>query len=138
MMLAIVTMLCVTLSLLLTINAVSLHTHQFQASHQSRIANGYRLHHAALPRKLMVKKKVESYEAKGLVTTNEQSKPSSGESHKHGEEIDVIAHAAKGTRQEWIEGSDPTHEFFTMDYSHVRRRPPIHNKSSPKTITNSP
>ncbi|KAI3700065.1 hypothetical protein L2E82_44680 [Cichorium intybus] len=91
------------------------------------VSNGYRLHHAALPRKLMVNKKVESYEAKGLVTTNEQSKPSSGESHKNGEEIDVIVHAAKGTRQEWIEGSDPTHEFFTMDYSHVRRRRPIHN-----------
>lgn len=61
-----------------------------------------------------------------------------GELHKILVEVDVIVHVAKGTRQEWIEGSDTTHEFFTMDYSHVRRRWPIHNKSSLKTIINSP
>lgn len=39
-----------------------------------------------------------------------------GEFHKkRREEVEVMVHAAKGTRQEWIEGSDPTHEFFTMD-----------------------
>lgn len=32
--------------------------------------------------------------------------------------------------QEWKEGIDPSH-FFTMDYSHIRRRRPIHNKSLP-------
>ncbi|XP_057481986.1 protein GOLVEN 6 [Actinidia eriantha] len=35
-----------------------------------------------------------------------------------------------GTRQEWMEGTD-TSEFFTMDYTKVRRRRPIHNKSLP-------
>ncbi|XP_050225592.1 uncharacterized protein LOC126675061 isoform X2 [Mercurialis annua] len=35
-----------------------------------------------------------------------------------------------GTRQEWVERAD-TSEFFTMDYSRVRRRRPIHNKSLP-------
>nr|GMD27385.1 probable root meristem growth factor 8 [Ipomoea batatas] len=43
-------------------------------------------------------------------------------------------HARKGTRQEWMEGSDRdtvTSEFYTMDYHWVRRRRPIHNKSFP-------
>lgn len=35
-----------------------------------------------------------------------------------------------GTRQEWVEGGD-TSQYFTMDYSHVKRRRPIHNKSLP-------
>ena len=35
-----------------------------------------------------------------------------------------------GTMQEWMEGADMS-QFFTMDYSHVRRRRPIHNKSVP-------
>lgn len=38
---------------------------------------------------------------------------------------------SSGTRQEWMEGED-TSEFFTMDYSKVRRRLPIHNKSRPE------
>ncbi|KAJ0038129.1 hypothetical protein Pint_23444 [Pistacia integerrima] len=39
-------------------------------------------------------------------------------------------HGGKGTRQEWVEGTD-TSQYFTMDYSHVKRRRPIHNKSLP-------
>lgn len=35
-----------------------------------------------------------------------------------------------GTMKEWMEGADMS-QFFTMDYSHVRRRRPIHNKSVP-------
>ncbi|KAI3729622.1 hypothetical protein L6452_18283 [Arctium lappa] len=138
MMIVIVTMLCVTLSLLLTINASSLHTHQLQASIELAKEH-HQLDQPALPRKLMVNKKVEGYEAHDLVSYNEQNKASSDESHKKGETEEVVmVHAAKGTRQEWIERSDPTHEFFTMDYSHIRRRRPIHNKSFPKTIANSP
>ncbi|ONI31120.1 hypothetical protein PRUPE_1G293600 [Prunus persica] len=38
---------------------------------------------------------------------------------------------SSGTWQEWMEGED-TSEFFTMDYSKVRRRRPIHNKSRPE------
>lgn len=40
--------------------------------------------------------------------------------------------AAIRTWREWVEaeGSD-TSQYFTMDYSHVRRRRPIHNKSLP-------
>ncbi|XP_030514564.1 protein GOLVEN 6-like isoform X2 [Rhodamnia argentea] len=36
----------------------------------------------------------------------------------------------RGTWREWGEGTDPT-QYFTMDYSQVRRRRPIHNKSLP-------
>ena len=35
-----------------------------------------------------------------------------------------------GKREEWEEGEDAT-QYFTMDYSRVRRRRPIHNKSTP-------
>ncbi|KAL7610174.1 uncharacterized protein LOC122197116 [Lactuca sativa] len=135
-MLARVTILCVILSLLLAVNAAALHPHQLQASND--FGNEHQHHHSALPRKLMVNRKVNGYEAKDLAASKEQNKPSSGELHKILVEVDVIVHVAKGTRQEWIEGSDTTHEFFTMDYSHVRRRWPIHNKSSLKTIINSP
>ncbi|XP_021815235.1 uncharacterized protein LOC110757813 [Prunus avium] len=38
---------------------------------------------------------------------------------------------SSGTWQEWMEGEN-TSEFFTMDYSKVRRRRPIHNKSRPE------
>ncbi|KAL5725753.1 hypothetical protein ACHQM5_008864 [Ranunculus cassubicifolius] len=34
-----------------------------------------------------------------------------------------------GTRQKWVEGH--MWQYFTMDYSRVRRRRPIHNKSIP-------
>lgn len=36
-----------------------------------------------------------------------------------------------GTWREWVEAGGDTSQFFTMDYSHVRRRRPIHNKSLP-------
>lgn len=45
----------------------------------------------------------------------------------------VVEHGSKGgTWQEErvLEGAD-TSEFFTMDYSKVRRRRPVHNKSTP-------
>ncbi|XAR65318.1 hypothetical protein NMG60_11009403 [Bertholletia excelsa] len=37
----------------------------------------------------------------------------------------------RGTRQEWVEEGPDASLFFTMDYSKVRRRRPIHNKSIP-------
>lgn len=43
---------------------------------------------------------------------------------------EVVLHGSKGTWQEWAEGTD-TSNFFTMDYSKVKRRRPIHNKSIP-------
>ncbi|KAM4121324.1 hypothetical protein ACJW30_03G199600 [Castanea mollissima] len=39
----------------------------------------------------------------------------------------------KGTWREWVERGADESEFYTMDYSSVRRRRPIHNKSMPVT-----
>nr|GEZ07393.1 hypothetical protein [Tanacetum cinerariifolium] len=66
-MMVIVTMLCVTLSPLLTVNAASIDANQLQASHE--LANDhYHPDYQALPRKLMVNYKVEGYEDKDLVS----------------------------------------------------------------------
>ncbi|KAF8039191.1 hypothetical protein BT93_B1674 [Corymbia citriodora subsp. variegata] len=42
----------------------------------------------------------------------------------------TLGKGKRGTWREWAEGADSTH-YFTMDYSQVRRRRPIHNKSLP-------
>ncbi|KAM6548296.1 hypothetical protein CsatB_019972 [Cannabis sativa] len=43
----------------------------------------------------------------------------------------VVRHRSRGTWREWVEGSDTSGDYFTMDYTRVRRRRPIHNKSIP-------
>ncbi|KAK0574218.1 hypothetical protein LWI29_019895 [Acer saccharum] len=61
----------------------------------------------------------------------EEVTPSSGKQYKEEEKvIHGNGNGSKGTRQEWVEGTD-TSQYFTMDYSHVKRRRPIHNKSLP-------
>lgn len=52
-----------------------------------------------------------------------------GESRKGGEEA-----AAAESEQTMHEGSDLT-PLFSMDYTSVRKRRPVHNKSFPTTIT---
>ncbi|XP_043700335.1 uncharacterized protein LOC122651066 [Telopea speciosissima] len=42
----------------------------------------------------------------------------------------VMVNGREGTRQRWIQRKDMW-QFFTMDYSHIRRRQPIHNKAMP-------
>ncbi|TYI36288.1 hypothetical protein E1A91_A03G121900v1 [Gossypium mustelinum] len=37
----------------------------------------------------------------------------------------------RGRRQQWKEGGPDLSHYLTMDYSNVRRRRPIHNKSFP-------
>lgn len=44
----------------------------------------------------------------------------------------VVVHGSKGsTWQEWMDEGADRSEFYTMDYSQVRRRRPVHNKSMP-------
>jgi hypothetical protein len=44
----------------------------------------------------------------------------------------VVVHGSRGsTWQEWMDERADTSEFYTMDYSQVRRRRPVHNKSMP-------
>ncbi|PWA58070.1 hypothetical protein CTI12_AA403580 [Artemisia annua] len=119
MMIVIITMLLfLKVSVLMTTNAVFLHTEQIQASHD--LDYDHHVHSPGLSRKLMPTKKVEGYQ--DLVFYNDQTEPLLGESRKTAEEVMVIG----------AQGSDSTH-FTTMDYSHVRRRRPIHNNSHPKT-----
>ncbi|XP_076921461.1 uncharacterized protein LOC143582869 [Bidens hawaiensis] len=114
----------VLLSLLLFINSVFVNGHQVLSSHDS--AQG----HHAMPRKLMLNLKVESFGDKDLVSYDDDL---SGESHKAGggEEAATITTSSKVSMQE---GSFSTH-MFTMDYTPVRRRRPVHNKALPTTIT---
>lgn len=50
----------------------------------------------------------------------------------HNKEMRKRKHASITTWREWVEaeGSD-TSKYFTMDYSRVRRRRPVHNNSLP-------
>nr|XP_043625887.1 protein GOLVEN 6-like [Erigeron canadensis] len=107
------------LSLLLFTNGASLSVHRMQASHD--LANGHErgLGFHAMPRKLMLEQKViESVKDMKLASYDETS---SGQPHKGEEET------LKVTKQE---GFDST-RAFTMDYTPMRRRRPVHNKSSP-------
>lgn len=53
-----------------------------------------------------------------------------GKVHKKGGD-EAVVHVKKGTWQEWKEGMGDNSQFFTMDYTHVRRRRPIHNRFTP-------
>ncbi|XP_004297198.1 PREDICTED: uncharacterized protein LOC101298991 isoform X2 [Fragaria vesca subsp. vesca] len=137
-----VTMLCILLSTLLTpACAYSLHI-QVQPSTElagKKEVQAFQLH--ALPRKLRL--------AEIEATVVGQEIQDSAPNHKQQQKQNVLAAGAKpliheeeegaevmhrssssGTWQEWREGdADDTSVFFTMDYSQVRRRRPIHNKS---------
>lgn len=60
--------------------------------------------------------------------------PKSGHSENahYYREVAAKAQVRGGTWKEWVEaGASHKSDFFTMDYSHVRRRQPIHNKFVP-------
>ncbi|KAI3817123.1 hypothetical protein L1987_10912 [Smallanthus sonchifolius] len=118
-------LLCVRVSVLMTSNATFLLSNQIQACHE--LGYDQKVLSPKLSRKLMLKNMDEGYGDQELVFYNDKKKALNvGETWKREEEVMVIG----------AQGSDPT-EFTTMDYSHVRRRRPIHNNSSPKP-TNSP
>jgi hypothetical protein len=54
-----------------------------------------------------------------------------GKSSKVGKEQAVVHGSRRSTWQEWMDEGADTSEFHTMDYSLVRRRRPVHNKSMP-------
>ncbi|KAK1416207.1 hypothetical protein QVD17_31996 [Tagetes erecta] len=114
-----IVLLCVKASILMTTNASCFH----ELGNNDQEVYLF----PGLSRKLMLKKMDEGYEDQDLVFNNDKNKALfEGESWKKREEVMVIG----------AQGSDPT-QFTTMDYSHVRRKRPIHNNSSPKS-TNSP
>ncbi|KAD7116697.1 hypothetical protein R6Q59_006570 [Mikania micrantha] len=120
----------VLLSLSRFINSVSVNGNEVLSSPD--LAHGHEqwLVFHAMPRKLMLNPKVESIENKDLVSYNDDL---SGESHIRGGEELPTTTSSKVSIQE---RSYPTH-VFTMDYSPVRRRRPVHNKLLP-TATPSP
>ncbi|KAL2546593.1 uncharacterized protein Fot_15826 [Forsythia ovata] len=85
----------------------------------------------SLPRKFKLKEEanVKSTAAgKDFVPYTKPMDASSG--NKLHLKKDNLMHAAKGTWREWVEGDNKS-EYFTMDYTWVRRRRPIHNKQVP-------
>ncbi|KAF5745341.1 hypothetical protein HS088_TW07G00925 [Tripterygium wilfordii] len=84
-----------------------------------------------LPRKLLHEEVLTDpkYGFQDTILYKQQKKDISGK-HKPGEQK-AMMHGSKGTWKEWMEGSTDASHFFTMDYTHVKRRRPIHNKSLP-------
>ncbi|KAG4165749.1 hypothetical protein ERO13_A13G088200v2 [Gossypium hirsutum] len=84
-----------------------------------------------LPRKLRFTEEAVAFkgnEAHHSIRNSKQKENASGKAYQ--KERGTV-HASRGTRQEWMESGTDISQYFTMDYSHVRRRRPIHNKSLP-------
>ncbi|XP_042500541.1 protein GOLVEN 6-like [Macadamia integrifolia] len=106
------------------------------ASHQTQVPSSLEQVHdlgislTNLPRKLRTVEKPSIVKrCKTEVPKPEEpeanNKDFSGMTHSQ-----VMLNGKEGTRQIWMERKDMW-QFFTMDYSHVRRRQPVHNKSLP-------
>ncbi|KAK8522695.1 hypothetical protein V6N12_056396 [Hibiscus sabdariffa] len=87
-----------------------------------------------------VPRKIRFTEEAVAVKVNEAHRSVSNTKHKehvsgkaYQKEQATLGHGSRGTRQEWVESGSVADisQYFTMDYSHVRRRRPIHNKSLP-------
>ncbi|KAF2282930.1 hypothetical protein GH714_043247 [Hevea brasiliensis] len=88
---------------------------------------------ATLPRKLRVildEKAAPVNDHKSQGSTSSDILQRGDISGKPYQKEENVLRGSRGTRQEWAEGTD-TSQYFTMDYSHVRRRRPIHNKALP-------
>ncbi|GKV50326.1 hypothetical protein SLEP1_g57036 [Rubroshorea leprosula] len=124
-------LLCVVFfALQTTCSSLQIHV---QSSHQQAY-EAQQLSPPTLPRKLMRITEETSSKVNGAqeAIPNKQLSArdnTSGKWNKYQNE-QVQKHGSGGTREEWAEGADSS-QFFTMDYSHVRRRQPIHNKSLP-------
>ncbi|KAL9423537.1 hypothetical protein AB3S75_035595 [Citrus x aurantiifolia] len=130
LMRVITSVLCISLCLLQT-PCASLQI-QLQPSHDVQ-AKEVQLSRPTLPRKL----RVLTAEVKGLAAQDKMTRKedvSAGNTNrlnnKYKNNKEQGVKPGGGTRQEWVEGGD-TSQYFTMDYSHVKRRRPIHNKSLP-------
>ncbi|KAI5574090.1 hypothetical protein POPTR_010G138001v4 [Populus trichocarpa] len=136
-LMAIVTALCICLSVLLVTPSAAMQVHEKQSSHQHAAADD-RIKFSdvpTLPRKLRVlldqeAAQVKSYAARSSTSLNKQKGDNAPGKAYHKEQNGVHGGRPAGTWREWVEGTDTSH-FFTMDYTQVRRRRPIHNKSLP-------
>ncbi|XP_047965559.1 protein GOLVEN 6-like [Salvia hispanica] len=84
----------------------------------------------SLPRKLKLLEvaNVESSAYNGIMLRKRLLEGSAGKK-RIGKEEEVMT-TKRGTWREWVESPNKS-EYFTMDYSWVRRRRPIHNKQIP-------
>ncbi|KAL5826204.1 hypothetical protein ACOSQ4_018001 [Xanthoceras sorbifolium] len=121
----VITLLCFCLSLLIS-PCVSLEI-QVQPSLDKVMNQVQLISVSTLPRKLRFTTEVTIKGHEETVSDNKQEVAHGKEKKK---EEKVMVHGSKGTWQEWLERTE-TSEYFTMDYSHVKRRRPIHNKSLP-------
>ncbi|WJX57964.1 hypothetical protein P8452_43468 [Trifolium repens] len=78
--------------------------------------------------RIFTKKIKESDEARDFVSHKEKDSLLGGKESKKKQNMEV---GNKGTRQEWMEEADDPSQYFTMDYTRVKRRRPIHNKKLP-------
>ncbi|KAL2349099.1 hypothetical protein Fmac_003099 [Flemingia macrophylla] len=82
-----------------------------------------------VPRKLRFNEKVKEDDEAKDHASHEQENSFAAEGKQYDRKQNMV-HGKKGTRQEWMKVDDPS-QYFTMDYSQVRRRRPIHNKKLP-------
>ncbi|KAJ4838504.1 hypothetical protein Tsubulata_030464 [Turnera subulata] len=127
----IATTLCICFSVLLSPSAAA----EIQAKSsllENAARDGIHFPLPIQPRKLRLFENVavKAHAAdQGFTSFNKQKQDVSGKAD-HKQQNVMHGGKAAGTWHEWVEGTD-TSQFFTMDYSHVRRRRPIHNKSLP-------
>ncbi|KAG2702560.1 hypothetical protein I3760_06G095600 [Carya illinoinensis] len=126
--LIVMTTLCVLLLALLTPSA------SLPIRAQSPYENANEVQRDSLP---ALPRKIRLFEDKGyrsqdhFQTYNGQKEYVAGKSYDKDEQVMVHGHGRQGTRQEWVDQGAETSPFYTMDYTHVRRRRHIHNKSMP-------
>ncbi|XP_057995719.1 protein GOLVEN 6 [Hevea brasiliensis] len=123
--------LCLCFSVLLTPCVGIQIQEQVMASRVDEVQ--FSLPAATLPRKLRVilnEKAAPVNDHKSQGSTSSDILQRGDISGKPYQKEENVLRGSRGTRQEWAEGTD-TSQYFTMDYSHVRRRRPIHNKALP-------
>ncbi|WVZ09206.1 hypothetical protein V8G54_013736 [Vigna mungo] len=101
---------------------------QLQDDNMGTVYTNLQLSLPAVPRKLRFTEKVKEDEKARDLGPHKQDDSFAAEKQYHRKQNMVLGN--KGTRQEWMEVDDPS-QYFTMDYTRVRRRRPIHNKKLP-------
>ncbi|XP_061363076.1 uncharacterized protein LOC133306724 [Gastrolobium bilobum] len=133
-MIIIITLLSIFFSALLpTCSSLQIQLQPSLLQHEGAVnAHKQQLSLPTLPRKLKFAEKVKEYdEARDLAShKQEDSLPAATFTGRQYHRKQNMVLGNKGTRQEWMEGDDHS-EYFTMDYTSVRRRRPIHNKQLP-------
>ncbi|KAF1863862.1 hypothetical protein Lal_00030981 [Lupinus albus] len=128
-LITIITLLSIFFSSLLP-SSTSLHIHlQPSLQHQEAVnGNNFKklLSLPVLPRKLRFTDKVQEYaEVRDLASQKQKNYLPAVKKYRRIQNMKVVD--IKKSKQEWMEGDNPS-RFFTMDYHNVRKRPPIHNK----------